>query len=406
MFPPDRLAALLSLGLMELARAGLWLALIPLGAGETGARAAMVGLALSLHYTTETLLKLAAGWVVDLLGARRVLPLSLALATGAAALLAFLRTSPAALIGGAVLLGLCTAPAWLAVIQAVAPPGEASGGKMGAIWLAWLAGMGGGPVLTGLAMEYLPGRTVALGLTAAMGLAFLAVTLLPPAPRPAGPSDLTRPLAALRGQWRELAPLAPALVGQTLIAGMMAPVLPRVAQEMAGLSPAQYSAMLTAGGAACLLGMLPGGWLVDRIGGRRILVGGFVALGAMLGLLGGLLLTGRVGPAAAGASPLVPIALAAAGGLTYALLLPAWTSTVGRAVPADAVGTGWGLISTLEGAGLALGPVIGGSLWSLAPAAMLAAAALTLILLGLYYRIAPLPTERPRPQGGSRCPTG
>lgn len=393
---PNRSAALVSLGLMELVRSGLWLALIPLDAGATGARAATVGLALSIHYGTETILKLFAGWAVDLVGARRILPLSLAAATGGAAVLALLRTSPAALLGGAVLLGLCTSFAWLAVIQAVAPPDEASGGQMGAIWLAWLAGMGGGPVLTGLALEYLPGWIVALGLVAAMGIACLAVLLFPPARHQAAPAEATRPLAALRGQWRQLAPLAPALVGQTLLAGMLAPVLPRVAQDLAGLSPAQYSAMLTAGGVACLAGMLPGGWLVDRIGGRRILVGGFIAMGLMLGLLASLLSadlslqTGATGPVG-------PIALAVGGGLTYALVLPAWTSTVGKAVPADAVGTGWGLISTLEGSGLALGPVIGGSLWSVRPTAMVGVAAVTLVLLGLYYQFAPLPRQAALP---------
>lgn len=391
-------AALVSLGLMELVRSSIWLAFIPLNAGEAGTQAAMVGLALSIHYGTETLLKLVAGWVVDLLGARRILPASLALATGAAALLAFYRESPSAMLGGAVFLGICTAPAWLAVIQAVAPPSEASGGKMGAIWLAWLAGMGGGPVLTGVAMEYLPGPVVAAMLVSAMALAGLAVLLFPPAVHHTSPHQITRPLAALRDQWRQLAPLAPALVGQTLLAGMLAPVLPRVAQDMAGLSPAQYSAMLTAGGAACLIGMLPGGWLVDRIGARRILAGGFAAMGLMLGLLAALLSTSAQ-PSLKADSPdlLLPVGLAIGGGLAYALVLPAWTTTVGRAVPTEAVGTGWGLISTLEGAGLALGPVIGGSLWTVGPHVMLLVAAATLAVLGLYYLTAPLP-ERAAPR--------
>lgn len=393
------MAALISLGLMEFVRSGIWLAFIPLGAGEAGAQAATHGLALTIHYGTETLLKLGAGWVVDLFGARRILPASLALATGAAAILALFHTSPYAMVAGAVLLGLCTAPAWLAVIQAVAPPSEASGGKMGAIWLAWMAGMGGGPVLTGLAMNFLPGWSVSAMLIAAMGLAFLAVALFPPPVHQAAPAEATQPLAALRDQWRQLAPLAPALVGQTLLAGMMAPVLPRVAQDMAGLNPAQYSAMITVAGVACVAGMLPGGWLVDRLGGRRILVAGFVAMGAMLGLGGLLLGMGARFPQGGGLlATLAPFGLAAGGGLVYALVLPAWTSTVGRAVPTEAVGTGWGLISTLEGAGLAIGPVIGGSLWSVEPTAMLLVAGLFLAVLGLFYLRAPLP-ERSVPAG-------
>jgi MFS family permease len=47
-------------------------------------------------------------------------------------------------------------------------------------------------------------------------------------------------------------------------------------------------------------------------------------------------------------------------GLSCAAVFPAWNALLSRFVPAEQQGTGWGVLSSLEGVGLMAGPAAGG----------------------------------------------
>jgi MFS family permease len=59
-------------------------------------------------------------------------------------------------------------------------------------------------------------------------------------------------------------------------------------------------------------------------------------------------------------SIMATIIVAALLGISYAALLPAWNGRIAEYVPNESHGTGWGVISTIEGSGVIIGPLIGG----------------------------------------------
>lgn len=400
-------AALLALFSAEFVRHGLLLAYLPF---SVPAGASPPGMAVGAHFAAETAAKLLAGRAVDHAGPRRSLWTSLIVAL---ILIVSLLAGPGAgrWSGGLPwitgLYGLAMAPVWLAVLPVVAPPGLSAGSHFGAVWLAWLGGAGLGPVLTGLLLGLAPRRTPAL--LVALALVSLAASAWVPrevpgavarrgrAPVGAGDDAPRRSGAAIAGAGRlvaesigllgsharRLAALLGPMLLQTFLAGSLLPVLPVFARVELGLSPAQYSGLLVAGGLACVALLLPAGVLADRFGRRPFLVLGFAFAGGFLGLLAlgprGWLLLGTVTGI----------------GVGYALLLPAWTAILGRSMEPGAAATGWGLVATVEGLGLALGPVAGTWAWQrLGPVAPILVAAAILLGLAVFYARAPLPAGR------------
>ena len=78
-------------------------------------------------------------------------------------------------------------------------------------------------------------------------------------------------------------------------------------------------------------------------------------------------------------------------GLSYAAILPAWNTLLAEAIPPEQQATGWGIISTIEGLGLAAGPAIGGFLTqTFSPFSTLLATALILFVMSLFYLFYPM----------------
>jgi MFS family permease len=174
---------------------------------------------------------------------------------------------------------------------------------------------------------------------------------------------------------RHMRLLLPGMVLQTMGAGMLVPILPSFAEDRLGLSGAQYSMLLLAGGVFTVLGLIPMGRLSDRLGGKKwFLVIGFGGIGSGLYALG--------------MSPPLwqSVMLAGVLGLSYAALLPAWNALLANYVPPMQQGLGWGIFSTVEGIGGMIGPVVGGTLasWYGQPSVIWCSAAFY-ILIGFFY---------------------
>jgi predicted MFS family arabinose efflux permease len=173
--------------------------------------------------------------------------------------------------------------------------------------------------------------------------------------------------------------LMPGMFLQTLSASILIPVLPVFAGKNLGLSHNSYGLLLMAGGAATVISLFPMGRLVNQIRPERVLSGGLLTASAAIA---GLLLAGNKHNAIIWVLGL---------GFSYAAILPAWNTLLSRAVPRDKQATGWGVLSTVEGLGISLGPALGGALaGSFSPGAVLLAAAGLLLVMTLFYSFLPV----------------
>jgi MFS family permease len=143
----------------------------------------------------------------------------------------------------------------------------------------------------------------------------------------------------------------PAAFGQTFAPALVSLFLLRFARESLGLEPLEVGGLLLLGGGLAF-GLLPfTGRMVDKRGYRLSLILG-------LALLGGVMLRLAQGPSLAEV-----FLLAALGGLGFSLFMPGWNGLLARNLPQENRAAIWGSLMTVEGLGVALGPVVGGALW-------------------------------------------
>lgn len=365
---------ILLLFVAELTRSAFFLTFWPLYAVDY-LHLSMVstGLIVSAHYLTETLFKAFAGSLLDRRG-RTVLLLGLFLS-----LLAFLgiyhsrNSSVILLLAG--LFGLGFAPVWLAVISNVAPtdhPNRAA--RMGVVFAAWLMGAGAGPVGVNFVLSagY---RSVFQGILALWALCLAIGLFLPFTAKTTNVHiSILEQLKRLTADHMVVKVLLPGMFLQTLAASLLLPILPLYATRVLGLTSAQYGFLLTAGGGATVLMLIPMGKLVDRFPLQRVLTVGFLCSAAFLGLF-----------PFSKELPLVTL-LVILVGMSYALVLPAWNSLLARAIPAEHQATGWGIFTALEGLGIATGPALGGAISGhLHPGGAIFLSAFILAGMGLFY---------------------
>ncbi len=143
----------------------------------------------------------------------------------------------------------------------------------------------------------------------------------------------------------------PAAFGQTFAPALVSLFLLRFAKERLGLEPLQLGAILLLGGGLAF-GLLPlTGRLVDRRGYRLALVAGLGLLGLAMGRLAFAPSLGEVA------------LLALLAGVGFSLFMPGWNGFLAKNLPQENRGAIWGTLMTVEGLGVALGPVAGGALW-------------------------------------------
>jgi len=348
---PKEYCLLLVLLLIEFTRGAFFLTFLPLYAvNYLGISVAAAGLAVSAHYLAETLSKGAAGWQLD---RRGHLTMLIGLLVGLAALV-LMKIHPSAtlLLAGSAVLGLGISPVWLAVISKVAPVQlKERATRMGIIFAIWLVGGGGGPVVINffIARDY----NIAFWLLIFLWGFALAVSaaLLPGAESKTGSGQgysIKKELLKMLQNKAIKKILLPGMFLQTLTGGLLLPLLPLYAQNKIGLEPSQYGILLLIGGAAAALSFLPMGRLADRVNLKFILSAGFGISALSLAAFSVV------------RDAFNAYLLAALIGFSYAAVLPAWNNLLAKAVPPDRQATGWGVFSTIEGMGVAIGPAMGG----------------------------------------------
>ncbi len=369
----------------EFVRGALFISLLPAYLSrDLGWSVSAIGMVVSGQYLADTFFKIPSGWLVDRFGPWRVLLPFLAAAALPIYFLARVH-SVAGLLLLSILFGLGTSANWPASLSgSVHLAGlRRRAQATSVIFLAWLCAGGMGPVLINFlsANRYRAAFDVIAGvITVAPVVALLGSSGVlhrrddPPWHRiPAGQTmgDVWEHVG--RMGW-----LIPGMFVQMLVLGMLLPIMAPYAQLQLHLSGPMYGVLLATGGAFTVIFLLPVGHLVDRTDSKAMLVAGF-ALAAVSVIL--------VGTASGLGSLLWRVPLL---GLSYALILPAWNSlTVGK-ISAERRGLLLGVFMAIEGLGIAVGPALGGALYTyvnfrtpfLVAAAILAA-------IALFYLVVP-----------------
>lgn len=333
-------------------RGAVLVSLLPIyGAQKLGLSLDIIGIAITAHYLTDTALKIVIGYFLDRFPIRLVVQVGLFISFAGLFTLQFADV-PWLFIVAAAIYGIGMSPIWIVCLTSVDDQKQ-RGGQMGYWYSIWLVGLGAGPVVCNVLLDYNSVFTynLLIGLYLLSWVLSLFMKKRPPLAIRKVP--FRKQLLVLRGRLRKMKLLLPGMVLQTMGASMLVPVLPDFTTKQLGFSGLQYSILLTAGGLFAVGGLVPMGKLSDRLSGKkRFLIIGFGCMAILLALL-------------AFRPPIwYCFIIAMLLGLSYAAILPSWNALLGTYVPPKQEGFGWGILSTVEGIGVMAGPVAGGLIGS------------------------------------------
>lgn len=349
--------------LMEFVKGALIVSILPSYMGiALNLSTFMVGWALALQYVGDNAFRSPVGWLIDRFGYRTIMLLGVVV-TLLAVFIITITTSVSWIIFASFLLGAGTAPLWPCVITGATDVAgdEANGTIMSVVYLAWLIGIGVGPITINyfIADGYHIAFTILL---VVMGLVTLISFTLPKGhhrtverqPRAQRVAIRTRIIryfqrvhSSMHASWL----LYPAMFIQNLALGLLIPVLTLYAQKVLHLTPPQFNLYLILGGGVTALGLIPVGRWVDRYGTTTLLNIGIITAGLSISLLGFFHQLAIV------------IVIVIFLGLGFAFMIPSWNALLANAIPNEDRGAVWGFFLTIEGAGMVIGSVISGKLF-------------------------------------------
>jgi DHA1 family multidrug resistance protein-like MFS transporter len=379
---PFVLELLFIMFVVEFVKGALLLTILPVYMKTTlNASAFVIGWTLAAQYIGDNVLRTPVGWIIDKIGYRTTMLSGVFTAFVSVILIAVTSNFMWTIIACA-LLGFGTAPLWPSVITGTTEVAgdEAKATIMSVVYMAWLSGVGLGPVVINFFIQgadYHLAFRLLIGCSIAVVLAALLLPRKAPlrAGEPAtGQKDVPKHPQVMkensgkqtRGSrleefvtyFREVkrsmsvSPLLfPAMFAQTFALGILTPILTLYAKEVLKLTSYQYSLFLMAGGLVTVVFLIPMGKLVDRFGIRWFLVIGFTISSATL-----LLITFVHSMHAL-------YGLVAALGMGYAFIIPSWNALIASAIPPAKRGAVWGFFLTIEGMGMIVGPIVSGKLW-------------------------------------------
>lgn len=362
---------------VEFVRGAVLVSLLPIyGAKTLGLAPDVIGAAISAHYITDTLLKIAIGYLLDRFSIRIVVQAGLIISLIGVYLLQF-ADLPWMFIGAAALYGIGMSPIWIACLTKVTEQQRAT--QMGTLYTIWMAGIGGGPIVCNILLDFSVSFTYKL--LVSMSVAACLLTLFMSKERANTPIRMPfrKQFTILKEQLGQMRLLLPGMILQTMGASMLVPILPGYAEKELGFSGTQYSILLTVGGLFAVAGLIPMGKLSDKFDSKKwFLAAGFGAFALGLYML------------ASGLTFWYCLLIAVALGLSYSAILPAWNALLATYVPPRQEGLGWGLLSTVEGIGVMVGPAAGGLLaaWN-GEASVFWMSAILFGVIGIFYLWSP-----------------
>jgi MFS family permease len=337
--------------------------LLPLYLKEhLGASATLVGVVVATFAGVETVCKTMWGGLADRIGRRPVIVWGLVLSSTAPVLMTLLR-SPWLFVPLRLIDGMGSAALWPVAAAEIADRsgGEQRATAMGALNMFFLSGLALGPSLGLFVSGFFGGYTWGFYLASALLLsaAGLATLVFRVSERHHRVLYQQTPGAWASGFVRGIRQ-SPLLGSMLLVAfvqmfgvGLLAPILVIYAHEVVQLSDQLIGTMFLAMVLAVALASVPGGRMADRFGRPRTVIWGMVMASAGMWLLP---LAGRGNMAILAAAALLL-------GGSYAISSPAWLALMSEAAPRGSTGMVMGASETAQGAGLVIGPLLGGALY-------------------------------------------
>ena len=371
-----RIAAVV--GVAELGFATI-IPLLPLYLKEhLGASATLVGVVVATFAAVETVFKTTWGSLADRIGRRPVIVGGLFLSSIAPVLMTVLR-SPGLFVPLRLIDGMGSAALWPVAAAAMADrtQGAQRATAMGALNMFFLSGLALGPSLGLFVSGFLGGYVWGFYLASALLLAAGGLAML--VFRDEKPHHQTLHREATRawaiGFVRSVRQ-SPLLLSMLLIAfvqmvgvGLLAPILVIYAHEVVQLSDQLIGALFLAMVLAVAAASVPCGRMADRVGRPRMVIWGMVMASLGMWLM----------PFAGRGNMLILGAAALLLGASYATSSPAWLALMSEAAPRGSTGMVMGASETAQGAGLVIGPLLGGVLYDgLGPQAPFVASAVLL----------------------------
>ena len=344
----------ISVGLVEFVHGALLFVLLPtLVATRLGWPMGTIGAAVAAYFFAEVAVKLVSGWLVDRIGARRMLLVGLWIYAAAFAGLVASRHTWQVFLALAAM-GAGASPLWPAALTRLTrSAGPEVGEALGHLFSLWILGAGlgiGTATLLSRTNHPVSLKVFILPLLAAPVLAFRL------AADPAGTGATGGPRVGelLRLVSSSLTQLFSSLIPQIIAAGVLIPIIVPYLLTVRGLDERELLVLMVLVLGTGLLLLAPAGRIGDRLG-RRLTYGLGLATVALLLI------------AVPFCRPLWLLALDFLGiGIGYAFVLPAWNSILLRLLPEDVRGAGLGILMTVEGMGGVIGPLVGGLLWQIA----------------------------------------
>lgn len=374
------------MGLAELGFATV-IPLLPLYLKERlGASATLVGVVVATFAAVETVFKTTWGSLADRIGRRPVIVGGLLLSSVAPVLMTFLRV-PALFVPLRLVDGMGSAALWPCAAASMADRAdeEHRATAMGTLNMFFLSGLALGPSIGLFASGFFGGYQVGFYLASAILLAAAGMAMF--VFRDGGAHSLIHSRssggmgfgAVVQGV--RVSPLLLALLFVAFIqmfgVGLLAPILVIYAHEVVQLSDEVIGFVFLIMVLAVAVASVPGGRLADRVGRSRTVAWGMVLASAGMWLLP---LAGR------GNLPVLGAAAILLGG-SYAVSSPAWLALMSEMAPFGRTGLVMGASETAQGAGLIIGPVLGGLLYDQAgPQAPFVASAI-LLTVGAFLAI-------------------
>jgi len=341
-----------TVGLVEFVHGALLFVLLPtLVAERLGWPMGTTGAAVATYFFAEVAAKLVSGWLVDRIGARRMLLWGFLVYFLAFAALVVSKTTWETFLALAAM-GAGASPLWPAALTRLTrSAGPQVGGALGHVFSTWFFGAGLGIGLATLLSRTNHPVSLSVFLIPLVGAALLGL-LVPRDPENPSPAVTGPPIGRLlRIVGSSLVKLATSIVPQIIAVGVLIPVVVPYLENVRGLNERQLLVLMILGMGAGLLLLAPAGRLGDRLGRGRTYA---LALGAVALLLMAVPLC----------HTLWLLVLDFIGiGVGYAFVLPAWNSILLHLLPEDVRGAGLGILMTVEGMGGVIGPLLGGLLW-------------------------------------------
>jgi MFS family permease len=350
-------------GVAELGFATI-LPLLPLYLKERlGASATLVGVVVATFAAVETVFKTTWGSLTDRVGRKPVMVGGLLLASTAPLIMTTLR-SPVWFVPLRLVDGMGSAAMWPAAAATMIDRTEGArrATAMGALNMCFLSGLALGPSL-GLFVaaffhEYIVGFYVAsaLLLSAALLALFTFHDRSPAHPPEAahvhGRRIIDWVTGFLAGVRRSPTLLAMLVVGfvQTAGIGLLTPILVIYAHEVVAISDQGIGIVFLVIVLCVAAASVPGGRLADHVGRQRVVIWGMVMAAAGMWLL----------PFAQRGHVFILTGAALLLGGSYAISSPAWLALMSEAAPSGGTGMAMGASETAQGAGLIVGPLLGG----------------------------------------------